>query len=121
MLFLSLLVGISHAMNLEDLTAAGKALELVVRALHHPCGEGYRTYVSLGDVLPWLQRVNMFMQAWPYTQRFQNRTFGYDPKLCVDFPAGATGYCRPPSASYPSPSVWFLYVQLSRVKGKEMC
>eukprot|EP00241_Pyramimonas_parkeae_P004198 CAMPEP_0114270160 /NCGR_PEP_ID=MMETSP0058-20121206/27074_1 /TAXON_ID=36894 /ORGANISM="Pyramimonas parkeae, CCMP726" /LENGTH=850 /DNA_ID=CAMNT_0001388847 /DNA_START=251 /DNA_END=2803 /DNA_ORIENTATION=- len=70
------LTGISHAMNLEDLTAAGKALELVVRALHHPCGEGYRTYVSLGDVLPWLQRVNMFMQAWPYTQRFQNRTFG---------------------------------------------
>jgi xanthosine utilization system XapX-like protein len=70
------LTGLAHALHLEDLSVSGKALELLVRTLHHPCGAGYRMFLHLPlDPVHTVCRISVLMQAWPYQTRYGVRTF----------------------------------------------
>ena len=74
--------GLAHALHLEDLSVGGKALELMVRALHHPGGAGYRLFLQLQlDPVHTVCRISVLMQAWPYQTRHGSRTFA-DYKVC---------------------------------------
>ena len=67
--------GLQHALNLEDLSVTGKALELLTRSLMHPRGEGYQQYLDVGNHLSTLSRLNTLMQAWPYSMRVGSHNF----------------------------------------------